>query len=323
MTLTAAPGGGGDDNAAARLRASDNGAAPSDVSPRVSVMETVEEVSLQSLASALRVRAPRLFPLADSNACVACAAVARAPCPRWFGGGDWRPAQPGGRVRGAGRRGGAVRRRRARRLLRGAWAWGSCFLCRPRDRSPAAQAAERAPAAQVFDGHGGRAAALYAREHLLQSIVSHPGFPADVPAAMVRARAPMRARSRARRGQRGHARTPACASGAQQPARRAAAVPRQCLGGGFGSRPAASRDPGADAPPLTRHRPPRAARGAARDGRGATVGRRRIRVRHHRRRCAAAGPPRLRGQPGRQPRRAVPPRALHRAVFGPQARQRV
>jgi hypothetical protein len=47
MTLTAAPGGGGDDNAAARLRATDiNGAAPSDASPRVSVMETVEEVSL-------------------------------------------------------------------------------------------------------------------------------------------------------------------------------------------------------------------------------------------------------------------------------------
>lgn len=36
----------------------------------------------------------------------------------------------------------------------------------------------------VFDGHSGRAAATYAAEHLLAAIQRHPGWEADVPAAM-------------------------------------------------------------------------------------------------------------------------------------------
>ena len=46
MTLTAAANGSGGDSPSARTaeRLSDSGAAPSDVSPRISMMETVEEV---------------------------------------------------------------------------------------------------------------------------------------------------------------------------------------------------------------------------------------------------------------------------------------
>jgi hypothetical protein len=50
----------------------------------------------------------------------------------------------------------------------------------------------------VFDGHGGRAAADYAREHLLACVVSHPDFPSDVPAALVRRRCRRAARLRVR-----------------------------------------------------------------------------------------------------------------------------
>jgi hypothetical protein len=44
MTLTSPGSCGGDDSAAARLRASDTNGAANDISPRISVMETVEEV---------------------------------------------------------------------------------------------------------------------------------------------------------------------------------------------------------------------------------------------------------------------------------------
>jgi hypothetical protein len=44
--------------------------------------------------------------------------------------------------------------------------------------------------AQVFDGHGGRDAAVFCRDHLLAAITSQPEWTADVPAALVRTTPP-------------------------------------------------------------------------------------------------------------------------------------
>jgi hypothetical protein len=178
-------------------------------------------------------------------------------------------------------------------------------------------------AAQVFDGHGGATAAVYAREHLLAAVVRHPGFPADVPAALVRAAdAPARAAAAT------------CKPRAPRPRRCARkcgrAAPRRAHRGRVThwALPRLSRRrrrtpslalqlTATDAPRLLRRLSP--ARGAGIGGRGAARRRRRFHVRHNSAGGAAARPPPLHRQRGRLPRGALPPRAAHRAQHRPQA----
>ena len=86
--------------------------------------------------------------------------------------------------------------------VRGCSLWRACEGCRTRlpgqMSRPAAVLPSFRPAcgpkphavcpAQVFDGHGGRDAAVFCREHLVSAVTSVPGWRADVSAALVRAR---------------------------------------------------------------------------------------------------------------------------------------
>lgn len=173
---------------------------------------------------------PRCVPIPHpcahcaSRCCVLCAPLAAGPASHalclatlrpaavegpcgavWRGGGDRRTKVLGGCERDAGQPGGWLQPRQRRRavcLLRGAWPGDSRAgsgrveagpvlpgpLCPvPPRRSPLLT--RRVPP-QVFDGHGGREAAVFCKDHLVSATTMQPSWPADVPAALVRAHHP-------------------------------------------------------------------------------------------------------------------------------------